>query len=90
MLLHEKHEREEQAGKEKEEERKNLERQIFMANRYFNDGQYEKAIQILEKALLIDPDNVEIKNGILNAEDKIREAGPSGKREGTGEQRINE
>jgi tetratricopeptide (TPR) repeat protein len=81
VLLHEKQEREEKAGKEKEGERKNLERQIFMANRYFNDGQYEKTIQLLEQALVIDPDNVEIKNGILNAEDKIRELGLTRKAE---------
>jgi tetratricopeptide (TPR) repeat protein len=50
-----------------------IDRYLFGAHRCFNNRRYREAVQCLEKALLLDPDNIEIKNGILNAEEKIRQ-----------------
>lgn len=51
-----------------EKRRKSLSHYLFMATRHFNNGQYQQALEYYQKALDIDPENVEIKNGILNAE----------------------
>jgi len=71
-LLQKKKNEEERHNLIAEKRRKTLSNLVFLGNRYYNNAQYKEAIQYWEKALVIDPENVEIKNGILNAEDKIR------------------
>ncbi len=49
-----------------------LSKYLFLGNRYFNNKMYLEAVKIWEKALELDANNVEVKNGILNAEHIIR------------------
>lgn len=51
---------------------KTLNHMIFMANRFYNNRQFDQSLEYYQKAFEIDPDNVEIKNGIINAELYLR------------------
>ncbi len=44
---------------------------IFGATRYFNRGQWSEALRCLEEALVLDSENVEVKNAILQSEEKL-------------------
>ena len=51
---------------------KTLNHLIFMANRLYNNRQFQQSLEYYQKAFEIDPENIEIKNGIINAELYLR------------------